>query len=283
MRNGTLAMGCDARGGGRWPLLVLAILGLGLVAGGCTSQSGGGGASQQETFAVQLADDVKSLDQGVFTYQVPASLSTGSTVTLNVAVTDIGRASNGADPFPVPSGWVMAPTDVPTGGIVGVAATCRGITCTALSAPRQPVLQDGDEGNWQWELSASAPGTGHVFLDATTYLANTDTVLHEAQPVEITISVTATPGYWVSTIGTWTKAVLGFIGFGTLVAVARFLWQRARREDKGASKAPGRQNAAKPAGGATGTRPRRRRSRPRRPREAGAPRPSRLTTAPIRP
>ena len=206
-------------------------------------------------------DDVKSLDRGVLTYQVPTSLSTGSAATLDVTVTDIGRASDGTDPFPVPSGWVMAPADVPTGGIVGIAAICRGITCTALSAPRQPVLQGGGDGNWEWELSASAPGTAHVFLDPTTYLANTDTVLHDAQPVDITISVTATPGYWASKIGTWTIAALGFIGFGALATGARRFWQRARREKKGPGNAPGRKNVPKPDGGATGTRRRRPRSR----------------------
>jgi hypothetical protein len=61
---------------------------------------------------------------------------------------------------------------------------------------------------------------------------DTDISLHVAQPVDIAISVTATPGYWVSEAGSWTKGTLGFVGFGAIVTAARWLWRRSRKRKK---------------------------------------------------
>jgi len=45
--------------------------------------------------------------------------------------------------------------------------------------------------------------------------------------------VTATPGYWVSQAGSWTEAVVGFIGFGAIATAAQWLWRHRRKRKKG--------------------------------------------------
>ena len=135
-------------------------------------------------------------------------MNTGTNATLAVEVIDNGKGGTGTEPLPPGTGYVFARQDVPTGGIVGVVASCQGIACSADGPAAQPVLS-GMTGNWSWELSAQHPGTARVLLVATTYDQGTDIPLHVTSPIEITITINATPGYWASTIGHWTGAVIG--------------------------------------------------------------------------
>jgi len=208
---------------------VLGVLLFAAVGAGCSSLSGSPAPQPaQELFKVHLIADVKALDSGVLGYQVPATSQTGAKATLDVEVTDIGKGAPGT--APLPTGFVYARQDVPTGGIVGVHASCQDVTCDPNTPERQPVLTPGDTSDWSWALSMQSPGTAHVILVATTYDQNTDIALHVTQPIDIAITVNATPGYWASEIGNWSKAVLGFIGFGAIAAVVQWLWRHRKRQ-----------------------------------------------------
>lgn len=183
--------------------------------------------SQQERFKARLIRDIKSLDSGVLGYKAPSTLATGSDATLSVTVTDIGRGKNGTRPLP--SGWVYSHEDVPTGGYVKVTAACQEISCHPDNQAPQPVLRPGMRGNWSWQLSAQHPGTAHVSLTATTYDQGTNLPLHVTQAIQITITVSATPGYWVSQAGNWTKVLIGIVGFGTIVGGVQWLWRHRRK------------------------------------------------------
>lgn len=177
----------------------------------------------QKLFKVDLLADVSALDSGVLGYQAPTTMQTGAEETVVVEVTDIGKGKPGT--APLPSGFVYGRQDVPTGGIVGVHASCRDVTCDPNAPERQPVLAPGMTGEWSWTLSERSPGTADVVLVATTYDQNTDIPLHVTKAIHITITVTAAPGYWVSKVGSWTKAVLGFVGFAAIVGAVQWLWR----------------------------------------------------------
>jgi hypothetical protein len=100
---------------------------------------------------------------------------------------------------------------------------------------RQPVLIPGDSVGWFWQLSAQAPGAAHIWLVATTYDQNSNISLHETEPIEITVQLTATPGYWATKIGDWTKGLIGLIGFGALLTAAGWIWRRLRRKKQPAA------------------------------------------------
>ena len=222
--------------GTRASAALLVIVGLGLTlsaCGGAGSGSGSSGTSQpplsQRLFRVRLLADDKALDRGMLKYQAPRSIATGAEADLSVQVTDLGRHAESSG-LPRYHGWVVYPEDVPTGGIVAVRAACSDLACHAQSTARQPVLLPGDSVGWFWQLSAQAPGTAHIWLVATTYDQNSNISLHETAPIEITVLITATPGYWATKIGNWTKGLIGLVGFGALVTAVGWIWRRLRRK-----------------------------------------------------
>jgi hypothetical protein len=216
--------------------LLLGVLASALLAGGCgggpTSVRTPPAPSAQQLFKVRLLADDRSLDRGVLSYQVPATMATGGSATLNVQVTDIGNAANGTAPMPTGTGWVFVPRDVPTGGIVGVQAFCDGLSCGALAPERQSVLSYGKAANWSWQLSAQNPGIARILLVATTYDQNTNIALNVSQPVEITVTVTATSGYWLTKTANWVKALIGLVGVGVIITAVQALWRWQRKRKK---------------------------------------------------
>ena len=228
--------------------LCLSILSFTLLVSGCGAEGGAptGTGSGQRQFKIDLLADDAALDRGVLSYQVPVTLVTGSSATLSVEVIDAGQGNGGTTPPPVPSGWVTAPQDVPTGGIVGVAATCQGLTCDAEAPERQPVLTFDQTGSWQWAVSAQSPGTATIRLIAITYDQDTDIPLHVTQPIEITVKVTASLGYWATEVGHWVAGVLGFVGFAAILAAAQWAWRRRAKRKATAKSGAGAQTAPPP-------------------------------------
>jgi hypothetical protein len=242
-------MRCDALRKATGLALCLGVLSLALLVSGCASEVGAppGQGSGQRQFKIALLADDAALDRGVLSYQVPATLVTGSSAALSVEVLDAGQGSGGTTPPPVPAGWVTAPQDVPTGGIVGVTASCQGLTCDAESPERQPVLAFDQTGSWQWTVSAQSPGTATIRLTAITYDQDTDIALHVTQPIEITVKVTASLGYWASQVGHWVAGLLGFVGFAAIVTAAQWAWRRRRKRKTTAKTGAEEQTAPTPA------------------------------------
>jgi hypothetical protein len=259
-------MRCDALRKATGLALCLSVLSCTLLVSGCASagspggqQSGSQSQSGQQEFKVTLLADDAALDRGVLSYQAPLTLVTGNSATLSVEVIDAGRGNGGTTPPPVPTGWVTAPQDVPTGGIVGVAASCQGLTCDAEAPERQPVLTFDQSGSWQWAVSAQSPGTASIRLIAITYDQNTDIALHVTQPIEITVTVTASVGYWASEVGHWVAGLLSFVGFAVILAAVQWAWRRrtkrkanAKPAGNGQTPPPADAAAAEPASTAQG-------------------------------
>lgn len=191
------------------------------------------GLSPQQLYDVPLIRNIDSLDSGVLGYQVPMSIPVSADDTLSVQVVDIGEDRDGFEPLPTDTGFVFSPEDVPAGGMVGVTASCHNVECQANAPVKQPVLR-GHNGIWSWQLSAERPGTAQISLVATAYYQDTASVLKASEPIDITITVTATNSYRASQAGKVAKAVLGFIGFAGLCIIAAWLrkrfWKRKEAE-----------------------------------------------------
>lgn len=82
---------------------------------------------------------------------------------------------------------------------------------------------------------------------ATTYDQNSNISLHKTEPIEITVQVTATPGYWATKIGDWTKGLIGLIGFGALLTAAGWIWRRLRKKQPAAGPDQGDKTPAAPS------------------------------------
>jgi hypothetical protein len=153
--------------------------------------------SPQDTFAVALKDDKRALDQGVLSYRAPGPLKTGQTYELAVTVTDIGKHTQvailSAQQVSQETGLVIFPKDVPTGGIVGLRiATCIDLTCVKITDERQAIASKGDSAEWEWDITAHAPGAAMINLTAATYAGASRTVLREEiVPIKLRVRATA--------------------------------------------------------------------------------------------
>ena len=90
---------------------------------------------------------------------------------------------------------IVASDDVPTGGIVGIQiATCFNLTCDSMSSPKQPVLQQGMQATWLWQITAGTPGPAQIMLRVDTYDQGSGQTLAE-EFVSVNGSVAATAAF----------------------------------------------------------------------------------------
>ncbi len=164
----------------------------------------------------------------MLSYQVPVTLVTGSSATLSVEVIDAyARGTAGQTPPPVPAGWGHGTAGRADRGDRRGHGFLPGADLRRRGPERQPVLTFDQTGSWQWALSAQSPGTATIRLIAITYDQDTDIPLHVTQPIEITVKVTASLGYWATEVGHWVAGVLGFVGFAAILAAAQWAWREA--------------------------------------------------------
>ena len=145
--------------------------------------------------------------------------------------------------------------NVPTGGIVGVRIVgCENLTCESLSSPEQPVLYQGDEAEWLWDITAGAPGSAEIRLRIDTYDKGSQQVLSE-EILRVNITVVPTAAYErqqsrKKVVGATNTVVAVFekIGIvaGAIVAVGGIVgWIIVKkRRRSGTGQAPGGQKQA---------------------------------------
>jgi len=212
-------------------VLVVLLLALSPTHKAAKTPSGKSVPSGQAVFAENLKNDQAQLDRGVLAYTTIGTLSTGARTTFTVLITDIGKhppATSLPRDYP---GWAVDHQDVPTGGIVSVTATCDNVQlkCEPESPARQAVLPASHPGRWYWALTTQSPGTGRLTLTVTTYDQNSQTVLNEAAPIEITVPVHATTAYRLETLAGTVGGLLRWIGPALLIAGAAAIWTRYRK------------------------------------------------------
>jgi hypothetical protein len=185
----------------------------------------------QAVFAEKLKNDQESLDRGVLAHTTIAALKPGAQTTFTVIITDTGKQPHATPLLADFPGWVLDHQDVPTGGIISVTATCDDmkLKCEPESPARQAVLAASYSGNWTWALTALSPGPAHITLTVTTYDQNSQTVLNEAAPIEITTRVHDTTIYHIRALARTIAGLLRWIGPPLLVAGLAAIWARYRK------------------------------------------------------
>jgi hypothetical protein len=184
--------------------VVLAALLAGVSAAGCSSSSSssGGGSVKppQALFSTRLRNDIRALDQGVLTYTRLGTLQVGENAEFSVWVTDIGKPQ----PKQVASaretskqiGVTVYPWDVPTGGYVEVQmTTCSNLTCHRQSSPSPQLVEPYQRvAQWEWLISAKAPGPALISLTVDTYKESTAELLKE-ETVVVNVKVQASKNH----------------------------------------------------------------------------------------
>lgn len=233
---------------------------------GSSSSAGSSGApprsaaSLQDLYKAALINDRTSLDRGALAYTPISGLKTAKTSRFKVVVIDTGRGPETAV-FSEFGGMSVAHDDVPTGGIVAVQiAACFNLTCDSMSSPKQPVLQQGMQATWLWQITAGTPGPAQITLRVDTYDQGSGQTLAE-EFVFVNGRVAATAAFnqqqshkkivAVTKTGVNAVATIGSVA-GAIVAVGAIIgWfvNRARKRKRASS--VGKNNDAPSGGGET--------------------------------
>lgn len=212
------------------------------VATACGSHDGSPNGAAQETYALTIQQDQRSLDKGLLEYTDLGTLHPGADVDFDVIVKDLGKNPPwlahpaGYGPPTAPPGYVASPENVPTGGDLAVSVSCGHIRCQELSAARQSISGKGQQATWGFTVTADQVGAAHIRVTAAMYRTDSGDVLVEAAPIDITVRVERTWSYTASQVFHWlfgTAPGLGtFSGGAVATALGGFggrLWKRIRR------------------------------------------------------
>ncbi|MFC4031719.1 hypothetical protein ACFO3J_09535 [Streptomyces polygonati] len=196
----------------------------------------------QAAYALAIRQDQRSLDKGLLVHTDLRRLDAGAEADFLVTVTDLGRkpplsSDRDAPRVRVRAGEVASDQNIPTGGDLGVTASCTGLGCEEISRERQPVVGTGSSAVWSFVVRADRPGTGHIRISAVVYRLNTDEVLDAAIPVEVTVTVHRTWSSTWSQIWHWLLRSAPGLGISSGavatagVGLGRRLRRRGRRTD----------------------------------------------------
>lgn len=166
---------------------------------------------------MRLIRDDLAADRGIVTYSKLTTLQARQTASFEVEVTDVGKGPGQSGLARVSGDRLVAPQDVPTGGIVSVQSICSdGLTCTARSSTRRVVAGQGRSATWRWDVTARSPGEGRILVVATSYRRESKIVVDRVSDV-VRIRIQATPLYLLES-GLDAHGAVVFLVLGALVA-----------------------------------------------------------------
>jgi Superinfection immunity protein len=198
---------------------------------------GQGGAHQISIMS--LIRKHPALDRGVMTYSKLTVMQARQTASFQVEVTDVGRGPERSAATRVPGARIVAPQDVPMGGIVSVQIVCsNGLTCTSRSSVRQVIASQGRSGVWRWNVAAGSPGEAWILLVATSYRRGSNAVLDRTSEF-VHVKIQATPLYYLES-GLHAGRAVVFLALGGVLVAAGVLGavlalRRRVRHGKGAT------------------------------------------------
>ena len=199
---------------------------------------------------MKLVKDHPRLDRGVLTYSELTNMRVRQATSFDAQVTDVGRGPERTTFARELGGRLVAPQDVPAGGVVSVQITCsRQLTCTPRSSPtRQAIVGAGRSGAWKWDVAATSPGDARILLTAIRYRGDTQVVRTETI-VTAGVRVRSTPLYAVEAAVDARKQEVISVSAAVLAAAAALvaaLALRQRRRRGRAGRTPARPRAYLP-------------------------------------
>jgi hypothetical protein len=195
--------------------------------------SGGAGAAgisaQQVTFRQTLANDRSALLKATITYPHDLDSNIGQPADLHVSIVVLGSTSipETATPLvPIPPTQATSTTASIGGAIVGVTAgPTSGVTISAESTERQPLLEPGDTGSWLFALDSNAAASYIVTLHVTAYDQGTDNPL-QTDDEDVAFTVGTTVGQRSERIASSTGSIIVELGSiaGGIAAIAALVF-----------------------------------------------------------
>jgi hypothetical protein len=244
----------------RSALLVLAVALIGLLTScsssttgapptaGATETDAGSGAgagaaginAEQVTFRQTLANDRSALLKASITYPHDLGSDIGQPADLHVSIVVLGSTSipETATPLvPTPPTQATSTTASIGGAIVGVTAgPTTGVSISAESTERQPLLEPGDTGSWLFSLDSNAAASYIVTLHVTAYDQGTDNPL-QTDDEDVSFTVDTTVGQRSERLARSTGSVIVELGSvaGGIAAIAALVfgirkWIRSKRK-----------------------------------------------------
>ncbi|WP_030964270.1 hypothetical protein [Streptomyces sp. NRRL S-378] len=178
--------------------------------------------SDQVIFRREVAEDRRSLFDGVLYYQPPEAVDVGDTLEFPARLMATG---NGAPPESVP-GTVVARRTLRVGGVqkAYLSEPGKDVGIELLGSPTGTIAVPGDEVEWRWNLTPRKPGRYTLKLVVETYRGDSDVLLaRTSPPIDIALSARNTWSYRITSAQNW------LIGFAALIAALTTLGAAFRK------------------------------------------------------
>lgn len=181
-----------------------------------------GSDGNQVIFEKEVAEDRKSLFDGVLSYQPPETVDVGDTLEFPARLRAIGGNTSRES---VP-GIVVARRSLRVGGVekAYLSEAGKDVDIEPLGSPSGTIAAPGDEVEWRWNLTPRKPGEYTLKLVVETYRGDSGVLLaRTSPPIDITMSARNTWSYRIKSAQNW------LIGLAALLAALTTLGAVFRR------------------------------------------------------
>ncbi|MER7826889.1 hypothetical protein ABTX85_30515 [Streptomyces sp. NPDC096097] len=165
----------------------------------------------QVIFQKEVAEDRRSLFDGVLYYQPPEAVDVGDTLEFPARLMATDRDT---PPGSVP-GTVVTRRALRVGGVQKAYLYEPGqdVDIELLGSPSGTIAAPGDEVEWRWDLTPRKPGRYTLKLVVETYRGDSDVLLaRTSPPIDVTLNARNTWSYRITSARNW------FIGLAAFVA-----------------------------------------------------------------
>lgn len=158
--------------------------------------------TDQVIFQEGVAEDRRSLFNGVLYYQPPNVVDVGDTLEFSAWLTAI----RGKTPPEWPPGRVVAQRTLRVGGVqkAYLSEAGKNVDIEVLGSPSGTIAAPGDEVEWRWYLTPRKPGRYTLKLMVETYRGDSDVLLaRSSPPIDVSLTARATWGYRITSAQNW--------------------------------------------------------------------------------
>ncbi|MFI2348441.1 hypothetical protein ACH492_15620 [Streptomyces sp. NPDC019443] len=158
--------------------------------------------ADQVIFQKGVAEDRRSLFNGVLYYQPPKEVDVDDTLEFTVWLTAI----RGETPPAWPPGRVVAQRALRVGGVqkAYLFEAGKDVDIEVLGSPIGTIAAPGDEVEWRWYLTPRKPGRYTLKLMVETYRGDSGVLLaRSSPPIDIILTARATWGYRITSAQNW--------------------------------------------------------------------------------
>ncbi|MCJ0868940.1 hypothetical protein MTF69_05985 [Streptomyces sp. AP-93] len=170
-------------------------------------------------FQKGVAEDRKSLFNGVLYYDPPKTVDVGDTLEFAVQL----RAIRGETPPMWPPGDVVAQRALSVGGVqkAHLSEAGNNVDIEVLGSQSGTIAAPDDEVEWRWYITPRKPGRYTLKLMVETYRGDSEVLLaRTSPPIDIALTARTTWGYRITSARNWLIGLAAFLAALTAVGAA---------------------------------------------------------------